>query len=184
MNKLLGPNLTAAELRRRAEEQLTQRGGAGAADRSAVETARLVHELQVHQIELEMQNDALEQTREEMEALLENFIDLYDNAPVGYITLDRFGTIVQANLPAARLLGVDRVRLGQPRFGFFLSPADRKPFADFLEAIFANGTAEPCRITLVVDGHTPLAMRVEGSRFADSERCRLVLVTAELAAPR
>ena len=61
---------------------------------------RLVQELQIHQIELEIQNEQLEQARAETEAALERYTDLYDFAPLGYFTLDRDGTIRQANLTA------------------------------------------------------------------------------------
>lgn len=176
MNEPLGRPLSAAALRKRAEAQLQERGPASTGERTALETSRLLHELQVHQIELEMQNDALEQTRDDMETLLASYIDLYDNAPVCYLTVDRIGAVKQMNLTGARLLGIERTRSGQPRFGLFVSPPDRKAFSDFVERVFANGTADGCEITLSVEGRAPLAVRIEGSRSEDSERCRLVLV--------
>src|SRR5271157_4080986 len=102
----------AAELRRRAEarfkeKQSSQRSEVG--DQStAEETQRLVHELEVHQIQLEMQNEELLQARAEVEAILGQYTDLYDFAPVGYFTFDRDGAIRQVNLTGVRLLGVDR----------------------------------------------------------------------------
>ena len=79
------------ELRQRAEARLSERGTA--ADRPIKETdlRRLLHELQVHHIELEMQNEELQQARDSMEAGLEKFSDLYDFAPVGFLTLDQIG---------------------------------------------------------------------------------------------
>jgi PAS domain-containing protein len=67
--------------------------------------------LEVHQIELEMQNEELQEAREAMEALLEKYTDLYDFAPVGYLTLDREGIIREANLAGASLLGIARSAL-------------------------------------------------------------------------
>ncbi len=75
---------------------------------TAVEMQRLVQELQIHQIELEMQNEELKQARDEAEAERERYLDLYDFAPVGYFTLDRDGVIRQMNLTGARLLGLER----------------------------------------------------------------------------
>ena len=109
-----GPNKPtgAAELRRQAEARLkekqsSQRSEVG--DQStAEETQRLVHELEVHQIQLEMQNEELQRTRGEVEAILAQYTDLYDFAPVVYFTLDRDGTIHQVNLTALLLF--------EPRF--------------------------------------------------------------------
>ena len=107
MNKK--PNLTAApaELRRRAEARLrggreSQRSQAGDT-KSPVESRRLLHELQVHQVELEMQNAELQESRDRMEAVLEKYTDLYDFAPVGYFSLDEQGVILEANLTGIEL---------------------------------------------------------------------------------
>ena len=83
----------AAELRRRAEARLRAVATKGAPARTDADTQRLVHELQVHQIELEMQNEELRQSRAEAEAGLERYTELYDFAPVGYLTLGRDGAI-------------------------------------------------------------------------------------------
>ena len=112
MKKDTKTSAQAAELHRRADQRLrekqrSQRPEIG--DRSTTaETQRLVHELEVHQIQLEMQNQELLQARAEVEAILGQYTDLYDFAPVGYFTLGRDGTIRQVNLAGARLLGVDR----------------------------------------------------------------------------
>jgi PAS domain-containing protein len=88
---------------------------------TAEDTQRLVHELRVHQIELELQNEELQEAREELEAGLQRYSDLYDFAPTGYLTLDSQGTIRKANLAGARLLGLERGRLVGVRFGVFVA---------------------------------------------------------------
>ena len=100
------------ELRRRAEERLKSRT-ADYAKLSPEEAQALIHELQVHQIELEMQNEQLRQTQAELEAALTRYADFYDFAPVAYLTLDERGLILEANLTAATMLGVERSRLLQ-----------------------------------------------------------------------
>src|ERR1039458_767612 len=99
----------AAELRRRAEE--IDRGEAvqvpdNLQGLSPEETRRMLHELRVHQIELEMQNEELRRAQAELDAERAAYFDLYDLAPVGYCTVSEPGLILQANLTAAGLLGV------------------------------------------------------------------------------
>ena len=118
-----------AELYRRAEAHLhaQQRHPptGGAAPKPTPGPQRLLHELEVHQIELELQNAELQRARDELDATLENYTDLYDFAPVGYFSIDESGTILEANLTGATLLGVERSRLTQRRLPLFVAPASQ-----------------------------------------------------------
>ncbi len=107
-----------ADLRRRAEGRLSGRPG----DRKLNPGAqRLFHELEVHKIELEMQNAELQEARDKIETLLETYIDLYDFAPVGYYSVDEHSQILAVNLTGAALLGVERSRLITRRLLTFAS---------------------------------------------------------------
>src|SRR5437763_1642406 len=122
------PNPTCAgsapELRRRAEKRLKKKTS-HIPERTVAQTHRLVHELEVHQVELEMQNEELQNTRDKLEASLDQYSDLYDFAPVGYFSLDARGHILQSNLKGAALLGVARPQLKQRLFTNFVLPTSR-----------------------------------------------------------
>jgi PAS domain S-box-containing protein len=172
--------LDAVELRRRAEARLTEKQKSqrsqAEAERTAHDTQRLVQELQIHQIELEMQNEQLEQARGETEAALERYTDLYEFAPSGYFTLDRDGTIRQANLTGAGLLGVDRSRLMNRRFGLFVAENSRPAFEAFAAKVFASQSRETCEVMLFREGTAPFYARIEARVCDNGHECRAVMV--------
>ncbi len=101
----------AAQLRLRAEEMARKKAAQWTEDQvplSPAETIRTLHELRVHQIELEMQNEELRRAQQELDASRARYFDLYDLAPVGYCSVNERGLILEANLTAARLLGLAR----------------------------------------------------------------------------
>jgi formate hydrogenlyase transcriptional activator len=177
MKKDRNTSAEAAELRRRAEARLRLRAAAtkGAPARTEADTQRLVHELQVHQIELEMQNEELRESRAEVEAGLERYTELYDFAPVGYLTLGRDGAIRQVNLTGARLLGVERARLVGRRFGVFVGAPDRAGFKAFLEKVFASQAKEVCEVALLKDGKGPPNVHITATVSQDGQECRVML---------
>jgi len=101
------PTMSDQVLRLRAEEMIKTNEGA-TPDKLSLEEKRLFHELQVHQIELEMQNEELHKAKAELENLYARYLDLYDFAPLSYVTINDRGVILEANLTASILLGIDR----------------------------------------------------------------------------
>lgn len=95
----------------------------------------LMHELLVHKVELEMQNEELRRAYAELEEARDRYADLYEFAPIGYITLNRDGVIVEINLAGSILLGVDRSHLAHRRFSEFVAPQDR----DHWHRLFLGG---------------------------------------------
>ena len=175
MKKDKNTSTEAAELRHRAEARLRAAAMKSAPARTDADTQRLVHELQVHQIELEMQNEELRQSRAEVETGLERYTELYDFAPVGYLTLGRDGAIRQVNLTGARLLGVDRARLPGRRFGVFVGAPDRAGFKAFLEKVFASQAKEECEVALLKEGKGPLNVHITATVSQDALECRAMI---------
>jgi two-component system sensor histidine kinase/response regulator len=164
------------ELRQQAEAKLGKRKKSPATDANA-DTLRLIHELEVHQIELEMQNDELVRARREAEAEHRQFMDLYDFAPVGYFTLTRDGAIQMSNLTGANLLGAgaERGKLVKRRFGVFVSVESRPAFNAFLEKVFSTGNNEDCDIMLLKEGHDSCWVHLDAVCSEDRLECRVVM---------
>jgi diguanylate cyclase (GGDEF)-like protein/PAS domain S-box-containing protein len=166
----------AAELRRQAEERLRRLTPDGEALRSTAETQRLLHDLQVHQIELEIQNEQLRESQAQLEAATQRYIDLYDFAPVGYLTLDPQGTMTQMNLTAVRLLGYERARLQDRRFGIFVAAGHLPAFNSLLERVFATESKHHCRVELASGDQPALTVDIEALRAADGQSARAIVV--------
>ena len=131
-------------LRRRAEALAGERAGEMPENLEALSpevARRALHELRVHQIELEMQNEELRRTQEELEVSRARYFDLYDLAPVGYFTLSEQGLILEANLTAAKLLGVARGALVKQPLSRFILPEDQDIYYRHRKAALGNGRA-------------------------------------------
>jgi PAS domain S-box-containing protein len=166
----------AVVLRRHAEERLQANAVPLHPPRTKAETQRVVHELEVHQIELEMQNAELSIIRDEMEKVLDRYTDLYEFAPVGYFTLDNEGAVTAANLTAAGLVGLERSRLLGRRFGLFVAPEDRVLFSDFLGTVFASHCKESCEVRLTREGASPLFVQIEAVVLVAGQECRVAVI--------
>lgn len=133
-------------LRARAEEIVAGAEGISA-PLSPEESERVIHELNVHQIELEMQNDELRKTQVELERLGAKYYDLYHSVPVAYFTLARDGTCVQANHTAENLLALDSSLVGK-QFNRFIIPADQDVFYFFRDKLAESSEPGECELHL------------------------------------
>jgi signal transduction histidine kinase len=165
------------ELRSRAEAQLREQKKlkAGVA-KTGADSRRLLHELQVHQIELEMQNAELRQARNELEVALENYTDLYDFAPSGYFTLAATGAILQANLTGATLVGIERSRLVGQSFGQLVSAGFRPAFSTFLGQVFAAEAKQSGDFELACKGQPLRFVNIEAQCLLNGRKCRATVV--------
>ncbi len=115
----------ASELRKRAEEKIMHLPPEKMDSLLPEEAQRVLHELRVHQIELEMQNEELRVSQSELDAAKRHYFDLYDLAPVGYCTISEKGLILEANLTAATLLDVSRDYMIKKPFSRFIFKEDQ-----------------------------------------------------------
>ena len=143
------PSSNPTELRRRAELQLKGSRGVAEPPRNEADTKRILYELEVHQIELEMQNAELQESRDEVESLLETYTDLYDFAPVGYYSVDEQSLILEVNLTGAALLGVDRSHLVKRRLLSFATPQSLVILQAFFKKVFTEPGKQVCVVSLM-----------------------------------
>ena len=124
----------------------------------------IIHELQVHQIELELQNDELRRVQLELEESRDRYQDLYDFAPVGYFTLTHKGFISEVNLTGARLLGAPRPKLINMRFGYFVAAESQDHYYEYILSVLKHDKKHVCDITLKREDGLPFYARLESMR--------------------
>ena len=127
-------------------------GRAGTVAAVARPVEKLVHELQVHQIELEMQNEELRRAHVSMEEARDRYADLYEFAPLGYITIDREARIAEMNLTAAALLDADRGKIVNRRFSAFVSDRDKDRWHRLFSNMMEHAEAETLACDLEMTG--------------------------------
>jgi PAS domain S-box-containing protein len=108
----------------------------------------LFHELRVHQIELELQNEELRRAQVELETARERYFDLYDMAPVGYCTVDEAGHILEANLTAAKMLGLTRAALVKQKFTHFMTKNQQPTYLQCCAKAHGSGQTQSCDLQM------------------------------------
>ena len=143
---------------------------------SKSELATLIHELEVHQIELEMQNNDLVIAIENAEISEKRYSELYDFAPSGYITLSKANEITNINFAAASILCKERLDSINNNFGFFVSINTRNVFNDFIEKVFTSKTKQTCEVILAIKGNLPVYVAIYGLVSKKSDECFLTII--------
>jgi PAS domain S-box-containing protein len=158
------------ELRRQAEEIAWRKAGQSSEDLeilSPEEIRQILHELRVHQIELEMQNEELRRAQVELEATRARYFDLYDLAPVGYLTLTEKGLIQEANFTAGTLLGVDRGVLSKQPLSRFILSEDQDIYYQHRNQLFETGPHQVCELRIRHANADPIWARIESFAAKD-----------------
>lgn len=167
--------ITPDDLRKTAEARRPLTSSSAAKQPAA--SLRLVHELEVHQIELEMQNEALATAYAEADAARERYAELYDFSPVAFMTVDARGAICQINLAGAILLGIKHAEFRQHRLGASVAPESLTVFNQFLDKVLREGCRETCEVTLSATKLRPAAIiTMDAVPDDNGKECRMVVV--------
>jgi PAS domain S-box-containing protein len=171
--------LCAEEVARNTEESTLERGE----DLLPNAMHKLIHELRVHQIELEMQNDELRRTQAERDMAEARYFDFYDLAPVGYITVSTQGLVLRCNLTAAAMLGVTRGQLAGQAFSRFIEREDQDTYYLLRKQLLETSASHSCELRMLKhDGHQFFArmdaIAARGNDGAPVLRLVLIDITA------
>ena len=160
-------------LRQKAEELLKKKKIGTDSSHAEADVLKLIHELEVHQIELKLQNEELVLAKSEAQQAAEKYVELYDFAPTGYFTLDKEGKITKTNFAGAKMFDKSRSELINRHFaGFILN--DAKPiFNQFLQKVFESETKEHCEITLTTDDNSSIWLHLSGVVTEDRGQCQV-----------
>ncbi|HSN64548.1 MAG TPA: Crp/Fnr family transcriptional regulator [Azonexus sp.] len=174
------PRPNPATLRKRAEARLLQTDVR--VPTTAWEKAQLVHELQVHQIELEMHNEELRHAYDEADALRARYADIYDFAPVAYFTLDPLGVILDTNLAGAILLGIKGSQRARFRFAAFVSADSLDTFNRFFDEMLNAKRKTACECTLSANEQRPeITVTILAVLDETGHECRMVVMDSRAA---
>ncbi len=162
---------TAKALRKRAEVQVRSNeyldlGELPPGEARAMQ--QMLHELRVHQAELEMQNEELRQAETELEAARAKYFDFYNLAPVGYFTISEGGVVLEANLTSANKLGTDRTLLVNQPFTRWITAADQDVYYLFSKGVFETGKPQKCEVRMAGDGGALLWAHLRGMAALDA----------------
>lgn len=137
---------------------------------------RLIREMEMHRIELELQNEELRLAKRTTELAQKKYKELYDFSPSGYLTLSREGEIISLNISAEGLLGKDRSSLIKSSFGFFVSPDTRAVFNTFIREIFKTNVKQSCELKLITSDDSIKYVLANGIVSNIYEKCLVTLV--------
>jgi len=176
MKKANKSDIGTGRLRQKAEEAIRNNTSSNAVNLDTGDIMKLLHELQVHQVELEMQNEELRLAGINAEKESEKYTTLFDFAPSGYFSLGRDGTISELNLSGALMLGKERSNLVKRNFMHFVTGDTQTIFNDFILKIFETNSKQNCEVRLIVLGNPSRYIYIEGKVSPDVQKCILTAV--------
>jgi PAS domain S-box-containing protein len=164
-------NSKSAILRERAEESLKKKLSTRNGSTSEIDTQKLFHELEVHQIELEMQNEELILARTAAEEAAEKYTEIFDFSPIGYFVLNKEGVVIELNLSGAEMLGKDRSSLKNSVFSLFVSNDTKSIFNEFLTESCRRNERKSCEIIIKTEKYLPRNIHLLGTVLENCNQC-------------
>ena len=164
-------NTEATTLRQKALALLSNRPSSSGLHLSESETQKIIHELEVHQIELEMQNEELMSARTVAQMSSDKYIELYDFAPSGYFTLSKAGIILELNFSGAQMLGKVRSSLKNRLFSASVDSDSKETFIHFLQNVFDSNVKEACEVTFNANDNSKAHVYLNGIATGNGEQC-------------
>ncbi len=165
------------KLRQQAEKILQEKKEkARLEEENEADAKKLLHELQVHQIELEMQNEELQKAYDTAEEALKKYTLVFDQAPMGFVTLESDGTIEEVNFAAAEMLGDRRFSLMGSYFKLYVADQSKDVFTGFFKKAYTSYQKESCKIMIGLDNDTLREVYIEGIVIENDSKCMLTLV--------
>jgi PAS domain S-box-containing protein len=165
-------------LRAQAEATLAQ---TQSKEQPALSAGDLLHELQVHQIELEMQNETLRQSLIQIEESRDHWVNFYEFSPLGYLTLNQAGLITEINLTGSMLLGEDRVKLIKRRFASLVLPDDRSRWDLHFLSVLQNDSNQICELSIKRGDGMPLFVQLNSLRLQKGNKtCEARIVLTDI----
>ena len=149
------------KLRLAAEARLEEIAASRETNGNALDQTKLIHELQVHQIEMEMQGESLKQAHAALETSHNRYLDLYELSPVGYLTLTPTGEIAEINMTGAQLFGLDRSGLLKRDFSAFVSREDSERWRQFFQSVVRQGGDGKAEFRLVRNNLNLIDLRLD-----------------------
>ena len=178
-----GNNEIVVDLRLLDEDSLKSKLTSIPINPSEADWQRVVLELKVHQIELEMQNEELVKAKERAEIAVKNaeiaiekYTELYDFAPSGYFTLSKEGIILDINFRASRMLNKKRSLLKNSTFGFFVSNDTKQTYNNFLIGTFDSNSTQYCEVTISMENRLPMYIQLSGIVIENKDQCLVNVV--------
>ena len=179
MKKVVEIPLNNESLRKKAEKKLKSISKVELEVHSVEDAARLIQELRIHQVELEMQNEELKRAHNELAESRVKYSDLYDFAPVGYFTFDENGLILEVNLTGAGLLGIERSHLIKKPFSQYIGKDNQDIFFLHRRKVFDTKERQTCEVKIKKKNATEFYAQLESMAVKDSDgnfsQCRTVV---------
>jgi len=169
-------SISRIHFRRKAEELAAKEKSDRSEKQSEIDPSKLLEELRIQKIELELMYTELISTREQARLGTQKYTELYDFAPSGYFTLNRDGKIIELNVTGSHMLAREYSCLLNASFGFFVSDDTRPIFDHFLESIFKRKTKQTCELTLTSDSEGPTYIYLTGIITHDGKQAIVTMI--------